>query len=112
MVCQNIGKKEQILKLIKENDGLTYKTLETKYNNEFGANTFKKKSGYSLLKRLRKEGLITNDNTRNTLYRATAKAFSDKPDDLEFVKSLFEKDALKVYPNKVSKDDIERLKVL
>lgn len=104
-----MGKKEQILKLIKENDGLTYNTLEKKFNVEFGANTFKRKSGYSLLKRLRKEGLITNDNTRNTLYRATSKAFSDKPDDLEFVKSLFEKKILKVYRKRASKDDIERL---
>ena len=75
-----MGKKEQILKLIIENDGLTYSTLEKKFNTEFGANIFKKKSGYSLLKRLKKEGLITNDNTRNTLYKAMPKVFSDKND--------------------------------
>lgn len=107
-----MGKKERILDLIKENDGLTYITLIRKYNEKFEPDTLKEKSGYSYLKRLKKLRLIENDKRKNTLYKPTPKALSDKPDDLEFVKSLFEREALKVYPKKVSKNDIERLKVL
>ena len=45
-------------------------------------------------------------------YRLIASEQKKEDDNLEFVKGLFEKDALKVYSDKVSKDDIERLKVL
>lgn len=112
-----MGKKEQILELIKENDGLTYTTLIRKYNEKYDINpdnpdTLKEKSGYSYLKRLKKDGLIENDKGTNVLYKPTSKAFSDKPNDLEYLKSLFEKEKVEIIGSKLTKDDFERLELI
>jgi len=78
-----MGKKERILKLIIENDGLTYTKIISKYNKEYSPDTVKKKSGYSYLKRLKKDGLIENDKGINVLYMPTIKSLVDKPDNTE-----------------------------
>lgn len=78
-----MGKKERILDLIKENDGLTYATLIKKYNLEFKPDTLKQKSGYVYLKRLKKAGLIENDKGINVLYKATPKVLNKESESLE-----------------------------
>jgi len=78
-----MGKKERILDLIKENDGLTYATLERKYNEKFGANKFNTNTGYVFLKRLKKAGLIENEKGINVLYKPTQKALTDNPDKVD-----------------------------
>ena len=78
-----MGKKERILDLIKDNDGLTYATLRTKYNLEFKQDTLKKKSGYVYLKRLKNDGLIENDKGINVLYKPTALALNKDSESLE-----------------------------
>ena len=121
-----MGKKERILELIKEFDGLTYKRIIELYNERYEPSTITKETGYIFLQRLKGDDknpeLIraeSKDNVKGKcfIYKPTSLAldqesFSNKIDDLEFLKSLFEREALKVYPKKVSKDDIERLKVL
>ena len=83
-----MGKKEKILELIKENDGLTYNKIISKYNEKYDPDdekhdTLKEKSGYSYLKRIKKDGLIENDKGINVLYKPTAKALTDNPVNIE-----------------------------
>ncbi|MHA1988822.1 MAG: winged helix-turn-helix domain-containing protein [Promethearchaeota archaeon] len=107
-----IGKKEKILELIKENDGLTYNKIIDKYNEKYNPDTVKRLSGYVYLRRLKKDGLIENDKGINVLYKPTSKALTDNPDDFEYLKELFERGAVKLYKSKLNQDDITRLETI
>ena len=110
-----MSNKERIIQILKEaSAGFTYNEIITHYRKEFNEELL---SGYEYLRKLRKDNIIESYNSAKTkgkvlTYRLIASEQKKEDDNLEFVKGLFEKDALKVYSDKVSKDDIERLKVL
>jgi len=104
-----MGKKEKILELIKENDGLTYNKLITKYNEKYNTNpnnpdTIKRKSAYVYLKRLRKERLIENDKGMNVYYKPTPKAYLTKEEQKELEKPLQKALKRKIYQEFIDKD--------
>ena len=82
-----MGKKEKILELIMENDGLTYNKIIDKYNEKYDnptePDTIKRKSGYVYLKRLKDDDLIENEKGINVLYKPTQKALTDNPDKVD-----------------------------
>ena len=113
-----IGVKEKILKLIVENDGLSYNNIATKYKDEYNTE-LNKKTGYKFLQRLKNEKMIISESqtekdtkTKQYIYKATAKGKSHQPDDFEYLKSLFEEGKVRIYGNKLSSDDTERLEMI
>lgn len=86
-----MGKKEKILELIKEDDGLTYNKIIDKYNEKYKPDTVKRLSGYVYLRRLKNDGLIENDKGINVLYKPTPKALTEEPDNPNIVDSKYKK---------------------
>ena len=114
-----MGKKENILELLKEFDGLTYNKIIDLYNERFNPDTLSRKSGYKYLQRLKNKPLelITSESKgeskgKGYIYKPTAKALTEKPDDLKFLKGLIERGAVKFYKLKIKQDDIDRLKAM
>lgn len=103
-----MGIKEKILKLIIESDGLSFDGILKKYKKEYNTELIES-SAYKFLQRLRDDKMII---TENHYYKPTAKGKDYQINDEEFLKRLLEKGAMKVYRDKVSQDDIERLKVM
>jgi predicted transcriptional regulator len=86
-----MGKKEKILELIKEFEGLNYNQLLKLYNERYNPDTIKRKSAYSYLKRLKKAKLIENDNGKNITYKATPKALNqDTTENYEVLDKVVE----------------------
>ena len=111
-----MGVKEKILKLIVENDGLSYANVSKKYKEQYNTE-LNKKSGYKFLQRLKNDKMIISESQKGTkikhyIYKATVKGKSYQPNDLEYLKSLFEEGKVKIYGNKLSSDDTERLELI
>jgi len=127
-----MGKKERILELIIEFDGLTYKRIIELYNERYNPSTITKETGYIFLQRLKGYNKKTKkfdnpiliraeskDNVKGKcfFYKPTALAlnqetFSDKINDLEYLKSLFEKEKVEIIGSKLTKDDFKRLELI
>lgn len=73
-----MGVKDNILKIIKKIDGISYNDIRTKLERDY-KQTFTKKSGYVFIKRLKDEGLITSNfgfinGKKHYTYKSTLKA--------------------------------------
>jgi len=84
-----MGKKENILKLLIEFDGLTYKRIIELYNERFKPDLIKSNAGYMYLQRLRKKGLIIHESKydakgKQYIYKPTAKALASISEDIIF----------------------------
>ena len=113
-----MGIKEKILELIVKNDGLTYDTLNKKYKEKYNSE-LNKNSVYKFLQRLKNDKMIISESqtekdtkSKQYIYKATAKGKNYKINDLEFLKELFEREAIEIKGNKLTKDDFERLDVI
>jgi len=85
-----MGKKENILKLLIEFDGLKYNHLIKLYNERY-SDSIKEKSAYVYLKRLKKLGLIENENGKNISYKPTLKALNaDTKENYELLDKVIE----------------------
>jgi hypothetical protein len=78
-----MGKKEKILELIKEFDGLTYAKIIDLYNKRYKPSSITKESGYVFLSRLRESGLVKSEGKDDVkgklfIYEPTLKALNQK----------------------------------
>jgi len=107
-VWKILGIKEKILELLVENDGLSFIGILDKYKEKYDVN-LNESSGYKFLQRLRDNNMII---TENHYYKPTAKGKNYQTDDLEFLKNLFEREAVEIRGSKLTKEDFERLDVI
>jgi len=78
-----MGKKEKILELIKEFDGLTYAKIIDLYNERYKPSSITKETGYVFLSRLRESGLVKSEGKDDVkgklfIYKPTPKALNQK----------------------------------
>jgi len=121
-----MGRKEKILNLIIEFDGLTINKIIVIYNERYNPDMLTKDLCYAYLQRLKGYGnkpiLVKAENKDNIkgkcfIYKPTVLAlnqepFSDKINDLEYLKSLFEKEKVEIIGSKLTKDDFKRLELI
>jgi len=113
-----MGIKEKILGLIVENDGLSYENISKKYKEKYNSE-LNRNSIYKFLQRLKDDKMIIAESlkekeTKNKqyIYNATIKGKNYEINDLEFLKGLFEREAIWIIDEKLTKDDFERLDVI
>ncbi|MFX0086994.1 MAG: hypothetical protein ACFFAU_15155 [Candidatus Hodarchaeota archaeon] len=105
---------EVIIELLsKTKAGLKYKEIEQKFREEYGRK-IDGKDIYVYLGRLKEKGIVKNVVlNRNKLCTLILENLrKDSSEDLRFLISLFERGAVKVYRNKLSKSEFNKLEAL